>query len=80
MSIPHRKAQIHKLWWGHSFIGTRKATFTPLIMSVKANIFVQLLDALLPPVLEQMKSKGLDPTFIQDNAGPHVAKVTKKWL
>jgi transposase len=66
--------------WG-CFWGRKKGTFTPLIVnSVNKQVYLQMLQYLLLPVLIRVSNTIGDARFMQDNAPIHKAKIVTEWF
>jgi hypothetical protein len=66
--------------WG-CFWGRKKGTFTPLIVnSVNKQVYLQMLQYLLLPVLIRVSNTIGDARFLQDNAPIHRAKIVTDWF
>jgi hypothetical protein len=66
--------------WGW-FWSRKKGTFTPLIVNlVNKQVYLQLLQYLLLPVLIRVNNIIVDPIYMQDNAPIHKAKIVTSGL
>lgn len=66
--------------WG-CFWGRNRGTFTPIIIPyINKNVYVRLLQYLVPPVLQRVSNTLGDPVFQHDNSSIHTVHDVVDWL
>jgi transposase len=78
-----KSGTVKKMIWG-CFAGGLKGTCGGMRVdmgeSVTAEVYIRTLDFYLLDFVQELRERGIDPIFMQDNARVHTARITKDWL
>ena len=77
----HKGKQVSCMVWG-CFWGNQRGTFCPIIVGkINSQIYIKLLEYLLPPVLDHVRTTVLcSPSHQQDNATIHKSPAVTTWF
>ncbi|EER05514.1 Transposable element Tc3 transposase, putative [Perkinsus marinus ATCC 50983] len=65
--------------WG-GIAGSHKVALVEIQSNMNSEVYQSMLEMNLLPFLEAGEEEGIEYTFQQDNARPHVSSSTKEWL
>lgn len=76
----NHSGRVSLMVWG-CFAGSIKGPFVPIIVpKITGLVYLNILQTLLPPIMDTLRGQNIEPIFMQDNSPIHCARIVKDWL